>query len=191
MADPWFHTQSTGSLEVTDDDGSWIVTDPPPETRTVCLFEADDPDIETAPHQLEVTITNRRLTTGKGPNYLTVSRQDTPTPTESTGTSEPDEEYPEYTLQQFDGSGEWVTIEATIDHIEYIRKNTAKMPDVKGVLRESGSTKRLPFVVEDNTSHPYLEAGTTFRFAGVKDHRYERDNEVQVLITKQTQFTEL
>ena len=37
------------------------------------------------------------------------------------------------------------------------------MPDMKGVLKEKGSVKKLPFVVSDDVTHPYFEEGKRFR----------------------------
>lgn len=192
MSSPWFEHESTGTLTVSHTDGSWVVTDPATDTRTVCFFDDDPPDTDTDPHAVEVQIESRRLTTGSGPNYLTVTQHGTASPSETTSTSDNSgSQPPERTLLEFDGSGEYVTIEATIDAIEFVKKETADMPDVKGTLREPGSTKRLPFVVEAGAGHPYFETGTTFRFEGVKDHHYAKKNEVQALITNHTQITEL
>lgn len=98
--------------------------------------------------------------------------------------------YPEQKLFEFNGSGDYVTVEAKVVEIEYIQKTTPNMPDLKGVLRGSTS-KKVPFVVEEDAGHPRFEEGSKFRFEGVKDHRYEKENEVQVFITKKTQITEL
>ena len=46
------------------------------------------------------------------------------------------------------------------------------------------------FVVSDGVAHPYLEQGKYFELQGVKDHHYEEGNEVQVMITGQTNFVE-
>ena len=174
------------------EDGSWIVAEPVTDTRTVCFFDEEAPNPEIDPLEVDVEIGNRRLTTGSGPNYLTVTQVSETTSVESSESIDhSDSEHPKRTLLNFDGSGEYVTIEATITDIEYVQKETANMPDVKGTLRESGSSKRLPFVVEDGAGHPYFETGSTFRFEGVKDHRYAKKNEVQVLITAKTQITEL
>ena len=192
MSSPWFENKPRGTLTVSYEDGSWIVTEPATDTRTVCFFDDEAPDPEIEPLEVDVEIESRRLTTGSGPNYLTVTQLSETTSVESSGSPDhSDSEYPKRTLLDFDGSGEYVTIEATITEIEYVQKEKANMPDVKGTLRESGSSKRLPFVVEDGAGHPYFETGSTFRFEGVKDHRYAKKNEVQVLITKKTRISEL
>ena len=192
MTSPWFESDSRGTLTVSHEDGSWIVAEPVTDTRTVCFFDEEAPNPEIDPLEVDVEIGNRRLTTGSGPNYLTVTQVSETTSVESSESIDhSDSEHPKRTLLNFDGSGEYVTIEATITDIEYVQKETANMPDVKGTLRESGSSKRLPFVVEDGAGHPYFETGSTFRFEGVKDHRYAKKNEVQVLITAKTQITEL
>lgn len=99
--------------------------------------------------------------------------------------------YPERKLFQFTGSGDYVTVEATIAGIEYVKKEVPEMPDLKGVLSQQNTTKKLPFVVEDGATHPYFEPGQRYRFEGVKDHLYEQKKEVQALITKQTNVLEL
>lgn len=192
MSSPWFESEPRGTLTVSFEDGSWVVTEPATDTRTVCFFHDEAPNPEIEPLEVDVEIENRRLTTGSGPNYLTVTQLRQTTSVENSDSSDhSDSEYPERTLLNFDGSGEYVTIEARISNIEYVQKERANMPDVKGTLKERDSSKRLPFVVEDGAGHPYFETGSTFRFEGVKDHRYAKKNEVQVLITNKTQITEL
>lgn len=191
MSPPWFETESTGTLTVSHEDDSWIVTDPAVDTRTVCFFDDEAPDPDSDPVTVEVHIDTRRLTASGDTNYLTVTRSTDDTAGGETATAATFSKYPEQSLQQFDGSGEYVTIEATIAGIEYVKKEADSMPDVKGVLKEVGSTRRLPFVVEDGAGHPYFETGSKFRFVGVKDHRYEKQNEVQALVTKETKITEL
>jgi hypothetical protein len=101
------------------------------------------------------------------------------------------DEYPERSLSQFQGTGDYVTVEAEVAWIEYVKKGVRDMPDLKGVLREPGTVKTLPFVVNNDVTHPYFEAGERFRFTGVKDHEYQKKSEVQALITEQTEFVEL
>jgi hypothetical protein len=101
------------------------------------------------------------------------------------------DQYPVRNLVKFDGSGDYVTTEAKILDIEFVEKNTDDMPDVRGVLGEDESIKKLPFVVTDETPHPYFEKGKRFRFEGVKDHKYEYKNETQALINEHTKIIEL
>lgn len=100
-------------------------------------------------------------------------------------------ERPEWDLLDFDGSGMYVDVEARIDEIQYIKKETNNMPDVKGVLGEAGSSRTLPFVVQDGVSHPYFKQGNRFVFQNVKDHYYEEGGEVQVSITEHSRINEL
>lgn len=211
--------------------GSWVVTKPSTDSRTVCFFtDPDEPDTEDAALSLTGRIETYRQSSGGRADYLTVAQVDEDTTrnnsksdTQSTsGGNETDvsstardydeyteddlysdnnsqsentkakseSKYPEQKLFEFNGSGDYVTVEAKVVEIEYIQKTTPNMPDLKGVLRGSTS-KKVPFVVEEDAGHPRFEEGSKFRFEGVKDHRYEKENEVQVFITKKTQITEL
>jgi len=210
MSGSWFTDEDRGELRVVERDGSWYVADSDGSGETRCIFRNEfDPD--GSEHTIDVEIVNYREGTGDSTNFLTVSVKEeasrptsqNPNHTDST-TSVSDatpetsnrattsrDRYPERNLVQFEGSGEYVTVEAAIAEIEYVKKNTSDMPDFRGVLRERGSTKRLPFVVENGVGHPYFETGKRFRFVGVKDHTYQHKNEVQALVTERTEFVEL
>jgi len=202
MSKPWFYTEEQGVIQVTRRDTSWYVEEPETEGQTVCFF-ASNTMPESDSEEVSVSVENFRQAAGSGSNYLTVQvMEDGETQTENP-VDDPNhaqggdhevpskDSYPERNLVQFDGSGDYVTVEAEIHRIEYVEKNKSKMPDMKGVLKERGSTKKLPFVISHGVKHPYFEAGTRFRFEGVKDHRYKQQNQIQALITEGTNFTEL
>jgi len=194
------------TIRVTHQDDSWYVEEPDTEGPTVCFF-ASDSTPKTDAQELSVRVETYRQALGDDTNYLTVELLDdgetgsTDTERESGGTSSnertPDYEvpnrdsYPERKLIEFDGSGDYVTIKAEIYRIEFVEKDNPLMPDMKGILKEASSAKKLPFVVVDDVNHPYLDRGRRFRFEGVKDHEYEHQTEVQALITEETSFTDL
>jgi hypothetical protein len=45
-------------------------------------------------------------------------------------------------------------------------------------------------VANDGANHPYLEEGSRIEFTRVKDHYYSKKDEVQVMITEHTDFTD-
>ncbi|MFP9192163.1 hypothetical protein ACLI4Q_10970 [Natrialbaceae archaeon A-CW1-1] len=97
----------------------------------------------------------------------------------------------DWQLKDFNGSGEYVNIEATIDSIFYIKKNTRGMPDMKGDLTDESVLNPVKFVIDEGVRHPHLNEGDRYRFKNVKDHLYVGGNEIQVVINKNTDFIEL
>lgn len=202
MSKPWFCTEERGVIQVAKRDTSWYVEQPVTEGQTVCFFISNN-EPEGDSQEITVRVENFRQSAGSATNYLSVqvieddrteieSDSGSTTDRERNDYAEPSEDaHPERTLVQFNGSGDYVTVEAEIYRIEYVEKNKSKIPDMKGVLKERGSTKKLPFVVSHGVTHPFFEPGTQFRFEGVKDHRYEKNHEVQALITEYTEFTQL
>lgn len=198
MAEVWYKSGGTGEIQVRRSDDQWIVTKPADDSKTICLFTGDEPsptaDDETA---ITVQVQSFRIGTDSGTNYLTVELKDSdivsagqdPEVQDVTSTTADSKDYPERNLTELRGSGEYVTVEATIDEIEFVSKNTSNTPDLKAVVREDGSTKRVPLVVSDGVSHPHFDVGETIRFRGVKDHRYAKKNENQLLVTDYTDFT--
>lgn len=199
MTEVWYESGGTGELQVCHTDGQWIASKPTGDSKTVCLFKGDEP----TPTDNEVAITVKvhsfRFGTDGETNYLTVELTDTkvtsssPEPTEQDVSSEANasKDYPQRNLTELRGSGDYVTVEATIDEIEFVAKNKRNTPDLKGVVREDGSAKRVPLVVSDGVSHPHFDVGETIRFTGVKDHTYAKKNENQLLVTDYTDFTKV
>jgi len=208
MTEPWFNNKKQGEIKVAKQDGTWYVVEPETEVKTICIFSSDNAPTESGPQSIIVRVDSYRRGVGGGANYLTVqtaengeANEDVSNQRESeSGTqksqrydySAPSQDtYPERNLIQFSGTGDYVTVEAEILDIRFVEKDNTMMPDMKGVLKEKESVKKLPFVVSDGVTHPYFEEGKRFRFEGVKDHKYDHKNEVQALITEHTRFTEL
>ena len=199
MSDGWYKSGGTGELQVRHADGQWIVNEPSANSKTVCLFNGDEPTTSDDEISITVDVQSFRMGSGSKTNYLTVEITDTDVgssgsePQESDGVPETSvsKGYPERNLTELRGSGEYVTVEATVDKIEFVAKNTPNTPDLKGVVREEGSNKRVPLVVSDGVTHPHLDVGETIRFRGVKDHKYAKKNENQLLVTDYTDFTKI
>jgi len=217
MAKAWFDNQEQGKITLVRRDGSWYVQKPETEGDTICIFPSDSLSADESPQTHSVVVENYRRGAGTSTNYLTVklieddnlandssnidstqNKTEESSPNSSPANESPpsalkpsSQQYTEQNLLKFSGSGEYVTIEAKIASIEFVNKESSNTPDMKGVLTERGSTKRVPFVVSSGVEHPYFEEGKEFKFEGIKDHRYEAKNEVQALITEHTKFTEL
>lgn len=207
MGRSWFTEGTQIELPVIKQDGGWYVQESEGPGDTVCIFRSEStPD--GSEETVSVEVVSYRQGAGDRTNYLTVelldvqsegthTQQDTAddggeshSTTDDRAATKQDE-YPERSLSQFHGTGEYVTVEARIAGIKYVKKGVRDMPDLKGVLKERGSIKKLPFVVNSGVSHPHFEVGKRFRFIGVKDHEYEHMSEVQALITERTEFVEL
>ncbi len=196
MSDSLFTPDEVQEIKVDYQDGSWHVIDPEAENDVVCIFENEGLSSSHQKQKVTVRIIKFQQAVAGGNHYLTVQLLDEDEERNNqTGSKssrgDSDRTYPERHLTQFVGSGEYVTLEAEVLWIDYIEKEKRNMPDVKGTLGEQGSTKKLPFIVTDNTSHPYFEEGKRFRFEGVKDHKYQKKNEVQALINEHTNIVEL
>jgi hypothetical protein len=207
MDNSLFNKGNQIKLQVARQDGDWYVKQSEVPGETICMFQTDSPEGGTE-LSVPVEVVSYHQGVGDSKNYLTVellagqsedsiTNQDSSadsdgsrTPNKAQSTPNQDK-YPDRSLSQFNGSGDYVTIEAEIAAIKYVKKEARDMPDLKGVIKQRGSVKKLPFVVSDETSHPYLEEGKRFRFIGVKDHVYEHMSEVQALITEETEFVEL
>jgi hypothetical protein len=197
MTEAWYKSGGTGEIQVRRSDDQWIVTKPADDSKTICLFTEDEPTLTGDETAITVQVQSFRIGTDSGTNYLTVELEDSdgvsadqePEGHDVTSNTGVSKDYPERSLTELRGSGEYVTVEATIGEIEFVSKNTSNTPDLKAVVREEGSTKRVPLVVSDGVSHPHFDVGETIRFRGVKDHRYAKKNENQLLVTDYTDFT--
>lgn len=207
MDESWFTEGNQIELQIVRQDGNWYVKQSEVPGKTSCIFQNKSP-ADGNELTVPIEVVSYRQGAGDGTNYLTVELLDgmsdvSSTNQASSGSGDEShapsnfqetpkrDEYPNRSLIQFCGSGDYVTVEAEIAGIKYVRKEVRDMPDLKGVLKERESIKKLPFVVSDETSHPYFEEGKRFRFIGVKDHEYEHLSEVQALITDETEFVEL
>lgn len=217
--DEWFKSEGErAQIVVERRDDSWFVAENP---ELKCIFHDDGSlPKDGASYEVSLTVTNYLQMSGDRPDIVDASLDEvhgekstegTHAPVESdkdgsTGSkntrvpdSGPDNitqnratrKFPVRDLSDLDGSGDYVTVEATIDTIQYIKKDTGRMPDIKGELTDQSVWSGVPFVVADGVKHPYLEEGETFRFVGVKDHHYKAKNENQVMIENRTQFEEI
>ncbi|WP_244877488.1 hypothetical protein [Haloferax prahovense] len=84
-----------------------------------------------------------------------------------------------------------MTVEATVNEVAWVNKNDHETPDILGYLTDESAPEGVVFVVPDGVSHPYLGEGARFEFAGAKDHHYRAKDQVQLMITDATQFTQL
>lgn len=106
--------------------------------------------------------------------------------TESDNRSTPEPVAPECDLGALQGSGSFVTVEAEIEEIYYVKKDSPEMPDLKGELYDPCTGDQVAFIVDTGISHPYFEEGARFRFEDARDHYYEANEEVQLRVTEKT-----
>ena len=207
MSETWFTKEGqSGTVTLEHRDDSWYVASPGNVGETKCLTDPQlQLDEKRSKQELDAEVTGYYWGSGSNINYLligpadesnrgngsvrTKSRKTAAVRTESSNQSFSPNEDRE--LKDFTGSGEYVNVEATIDAIFFVKKDSPKMPDVKGELTDSGLIKPVTFVVEDGVSHPYLEEGRRFRFENVKDHYYTNGAEVQVVVNHNTNFIEI
>ena len=124
---------------------------------------------------------------GKSGRSAPGERHQAPNPS---GSSPPWSSNETWQLKDFRGSGQYVDVEATIDAVFYVKKNTKGVPDIKGELIDASVLNPVYFIVADDTTHPRLEEGKQFLFKNVKDHYYKNKAEVQVVISDTTRIIE-
>lgn len=101
------------------------------------------------------------------------------------------EKYPVRSPEQFQGTGELVLLEARVASIDFSQNDDPNLPKLIGTLEGGNRATKLPFVVFPDVSIPRIEQNQHYRFYGVKDHMYEKANEIQAKITKGTHIEEL
>lgn len=92
------------------------------------------------------------------------------------------------TLDELRGEGEYISVEATVDSVFWVKKDESGIPDIKGELTDESVLDPVTFVVRDGVKHPYLGEGNRFLFRNVKDYYYSKHDELQVVITEYTDF---
>ncbi|WP_255516601.1 hypothetical protein [Haloferax sp. KTX1] len=210
MSTDWF-TQSgaTGTVTVEKRDGAWFLQSPETDSDVKCIFDdGDEPADSSGPTRVNITVSNYMAGRGSDVDYLFASvggdqsgsGSDGPESTaKSAAESESESESASNdtgrekstrTLSELTGSGAYVTVEATVESVDWVNKNDPGTPDIIGHLTDESAPDGVVFVVPDGVSHPYLGEGARFEFAGAKDHHYRAKDQVQLLITDATRFTQ-
>lgn len=206
--DDWFTNEgATGELEIERRNGSWFVNSPSVDRDFKCIIEDDGMiDESQSTQKIKATVSKFRRGMGGRASFLfltspSVAKDNTEGQTTASGDSSTDEEYngrnnqplPSNTrkLKDFSGSTDYANVEATVDAVFYVKKDTRGIPDIKGELTDDSVLRPVTFIVQDGVSHPYLGEGERFLFKNVKDYFYKKENEVQVVINDNTQFTEI
>ncbi|WP_259519470.1 hypothetical protein [Halanaeroarchaeum sp. HSR-CO] len=195
-----------GLLEIERKNGDLVAKNVPIQGETVCIINsgeiAESGDVSTT---VPVNVGKFRQGIGDNTNYLTVDLLDDDgqhlsdisslfTPSNEDDDVRESRGMPEREtrkLTQIRGTGDYINVKAKIFYIEYVEKDRLDMPDIKGVLVEDKSTKQVPFVVNKDVLHPYFEQGEYYFFKNVKDHRYEKGNENQILISEKSTVEKL
>lgn len=216
MGSAWFTDEGErGELTIENRDGAWFVVSPTITGETKCFIE-NKPEFDDSSdtQNVEVEVKSFRRGVGSSTNYLTVapvssvpppppendeqpaekSKPEAGDSSQDTTVGQTSESYSsneQWELADFTGSGEYVDVEATIDAVLAVNKDKPRMPDVIGELTDQSVLNPVKFVVNDGVSHPYFDEGKRYRFSNVKDHYYKKRAEVQVVINKNTDFTEI
>lgn len=204
MNSGWFTEEGvTGNLGIEMRDDGWFVTSPGEVGETRCLIdyqiELDDSEEK---QEISVKVDKFRKGHGNNVNFLSVSANRNQNLGKGVSESKArkkniqvenksKQSTQDWDLRDFNGTGEYVNVEATVDAVFYVKKNVPRMPDMKGELTDDSVLNPVAFIVEDGVKHPYLGEGKRFYFEGVKDHYYKKEAEVQVVINRNTRFTEL
>ncbi|MEF8807132.1 hypothetical protein [Natronomonas sp.] len=209
MSDDWFTTEGeTGTLAIEYRDDGWFVASPGTVGETRCMFDDSlEPGDETDRQRIQVIVSSFREGLDGGVNFLSLAAPNdgasedangrtNETKAENNGTvggtnGTKSSSNEQWKLKDFNGSGEYVDVEATIDAVFYVRDDESGIPDMKGELLDSSVVDPVVFIVNDGVSHPYLGEGNRFRFETVKDHYYDKNAEIQVVINEHTEFVEL
>lgn len=94
-------------------------------------------------------------------------------------------------LTDLSGSSEYVTVEAIVNEVFCVNKDESDIPDIIGALKDENTGERRTFIVNDGVNHPYLEEGRRFLFRNAVDHCYKKKDQVQLMITQYTEFSDL
>ncbi|WP_436926835.1 hypothetical protein [Halosimplex amylolyticum] len=218
MDGAWFtDAGERGEITIERRDDSWFVASPGDIGQTKCVIAGGlTLDDATDEQTITATVTNFRRGIGDRPHFLFVESSADATGTErqlDTGTDTDSESKPTASdgnrnadspaddrsasanelraLYDFGGTGDYVDVDAVVDSIHYVDKETNGTPDVRGELVDDSVLEPVTFIVNDGVSHPFFEEGTRFRFENVKDHYYSKKAEVQVVVNRNTEFTEL
>lgn len=198
----WFTEEGkTGTLEVEMRDDEWFVVSPGDVGETRCVVDDEiEIDDDGGQQRIEGAVKSFRWGVGGNANRLSLTTADRAaagaSSSTATGDSHPRPENSEssddtWDLKDFTGSGEYVDVEATVDSIHFIKKETRRIPDIRGELVDDSVREPVIFVVEDGVSAPRFDVGKRFRFENVKDHFYKKNAEVQVLVNQYTDFVDL
>lgn len=193
----------TVELEIEKRDGTWFVSNPPEAGEIRCVINDDGLiDDTSTTQQITATVASFRQGIGGNDSYLFLNSPDeTDAATDQPSKRQQSEQNesqnnsnitpnPTWDLNEFDGSGEYVNVEATIDAVFFVKKDVRGIPDIKGELTDGSVLNPVTFIVEEGVSHPYLEEGSKFLLRNVKDHYYKKQAEVQVVISDNTEFIE-
>lgn len=218
MDGKWFtNAGERGEISIERRDDSWFVASPGDVGETKCVLGGGIAVDDAADEQtITATVSNFRRGVGDRSHFLFLESAEDTTETEreprtTTGPdtepetdssdgnshasapenerSKPGNELRE--LYDFGGTGEYGDVEAVVDSIHYVDKETNGTPDVRGELVDDSVLEPVAFIVNDGVSHPFFEEGTRFRFENVKDHYYSKRAEVQVVVNRNTDITEL
>lgn len=207
MSDPWFTEEGgSGELFIKREEKGWFVEDTAGVGETRCIIpEKAELNQSGESQKVHVEVSNFIYGMGDDHNYLYA---DSISKTSDGHVTEDDESRErvdddgrtrsdthtsneEWDLVDFNGTGEFVDLEAQIDALFFVKKGTKGVPDIKGELRDESMLNPVVFVVSDGVQHPYFEEGDWFRFENVKDHYYKKKGEVQVVIHESTEITRL
>ncbi len=188
---------ATGSIQIVDQEGDWFLEEPSSDGAVKYVFQGEFDLSEDATQTVDIRVSKYMQAADQGPDYLfaapnggetSTEREQSDENTEATSATASRRRYEKRSLSELSGSGDYVTIEAIVDKIHSVNKDKANMPDIIGVLRAQGGSQKRMFVVNDNVNHPYLEEDRMFEFRNVKDHYYDKADNIQVMITQRTQY---
>lgn len=219
MSAKWFTKEgASGTLSIEYRNGSWYVSSSLTDDEVKCLFvNGLEIDESIEKQSIDVAISSHKIGVGNNASILMLepTSQSVESPSEESRSShskdiqatttnkgeqittdpsqkqqtETDNNESIWKLESFKGSGEYVSVVATIESIHWVKKQKSGMPDIKGGLVDDSVRQPVPFVVREGVKHPYLEKGAIFKFRGVKDHYYSRRDQVQVVVTNSTDYT--
>ncbi len=201
MGDSWYtRSGKTGTVRLTEREEGWFVTEPATNTQTKCVLQGDfEIPGNHSTVTLDITVSKFMRAGSHGPNYLFAvpegekagyEAKGTNSGSSSSTTKNTNTGAEKRSLAELSGSGDYITVEAIVDDVFWVKKDEANVPDIIGVLRDEDSGEKRMFVVSDGVKHPYLEEERKFAFQNAKDHYYERENKIQLMITQYTKFTD-
>jgi hypothetical protein len=144
MVEPWFTDPiASGEVLLTWREGSWYVESPGFDSDVKCLLRGDaETDPDESPERLHGTASKYVRGRGELPDFLYLHLEETTTTPEDgteAGATErhpsQTESYtstPRYDLVDFAGSGDCVIVEAVVESVFWVEKETNSVPDIEG-----------------------------------------------------------
>lgn len=208
MPDPWFtETGAAGTIQIKYNDDELVATTADTDQMARCILQENlELSPADAPYRISGTVSKYIIGSGNRTDYLyfdpdsgrdvTIDEMpdqgDQPeTSAENSLNIKEEASYPYRELADINGSEDYVSIVARLDHIYWVDKDGSDGPDLKGRLTDDSIDHGVAFVIGEGVPHPYLDEDMWFLFDNVYDYYWEANDQTTIWISEHTEFTKL